>query len=203
MFRLILLSLILFGSVFGCADLNQIVNSGQSFPKANDVENRKQDSKSTNQSQPDSKSATTSKTSSESGGDKSKEKNVGDSKREKLINELRTEVFGSKKSSVNKSDTIIGTVITTSEGSVTVNPDKKSGTIISLKSENTELTRDELAKFKRNDRVKLFCDVGTYNCNKIVKVTGKEAQIKITNRADCLAHYGTNGANQCFSKFKK
>jgi hypothetical protein len=137
--------------------------------------------------------------------------------RNKALDDVRSDLLASssRSSSVKKTDKknsggasegtefIYGRVILAGESKLTVNPDKSGNSLVSINVESTNMTREDISKFKRGMRVKMTCEKGTHRCTDVVIVTGKEAQVKIKNRADCLTHYGTGGAKMCFEKYKK
>lgn len=138
-------------------------------------------------------------------GSSSQRQGIDMAKLAELKKEIAAEIAGSSKngkggSQGKKLEVIYGTVLTASDGKVNVHEDKKSNGLITVHLIDAGMTNDDVDKFPRGTRVKVSHEEGGV-FNSITKVTGKEAQIKILNRSDCLQHYGTDGAIMCFKKF--
>ena len=124
------------------------------------------------------------------------------------IAELKKEIGYGQTSSINKNINTkrvfaYGSIITTDSDKVHVSPDKGSG-LVTVSMIDVGLTSDDVKKFPRGTRVKISkIDGPNEPWSNIEKVTGQEAKVKITNRSECLQHYGTDGASMCFKKFNK
>lgn len=119
------------------------------------------------------------------------------------VNELKKEIAAESGGSEKVKTTVIyGTVLGARNGEVHVREDKKSNGLITVHLIDVGMTNDDANKFPEGTRVKISVEEGGV-IKSIVKVTGKEAQIKILNRSDCLQHYGTDGAVACLKKFPK
>lgn len=100
-----------------------------------------------------------------------------------------------------KREVLYGTVLIAMNGEVQVKIDKQG--LFSVAMVDAGMTSDDVSKFPRGSRVKIsrVDDGSRGRFDSITKVTGKEAQVKIKNRSDCLQQYGTDGALMCFKKF--